>query len=189
MAGRRWLSDWKGAAVSIFVGGAAVALLCASEASSAPLTTSGLGPVKIGMTVREAERSLGRKLHAVYAPDGNACETADLTVGNTIVLYMIEDRRITRIDVFGKGVKGKHTRSFIRTARGVGVGSTETDVLRAYGPRVVVTPHPYLEAQGHYLTVDDPGHRRGIIFETDHGVITSYRAGEYPSLGYIEGCL
>jgi hypothetical protein len=98
---------------------------------------------------------------------------------------MVENGRITRIDIWNLGSPP------VRTELGFGFGSRETDVIEVYGSRASVTPHPYLENLGSYITVDAPDHSRGIIFETDHrrDTVTSFRAGLYPALAYIEGCL
>lgn len=137
------------------------------------------------MTVREAEKALGAKLRLDYAADGNDCAYAFRTV-DPDRSYMIDGGRIVRIDI-DIPRKG-HVRSRVATALGFGIGSSQRDIVRAYGHSLAIEPHPYLEDQGSYLVIDSPGHRRGIIFETDHGKVTEFRAGLYPALSYIEGC-
>jgi hypothetical protein len=161
-----------------------------SPAGETPLvvTPFGISTLKIGMTIRQAERALGHKLAVDYtASDSEACGQASTALmdrqGYSI---MVQDRIITRIDV-GETDPGKQASPII-TAEGVGIGSSETAVRKAYGKRLKVEPHPYLDDQGHYLIVDEPGHKRGIIFETDLKQVTSFRAGLYPAVGYIEGC-
>lgn len=169
---------------------ASFALLCATAAiaeQSYPLTMDGLGPVKLGMTQRAAEKALGVRLKiddaSAYKESG--CGYLARTDGRSPdVLYMIMDGRITRIDIDVE----PPARSLVRVKEGIGIGSSETEILRAFGKSVKVEPHPYLDEQGHYLVVDSKDHKRGLIFETEHGKVTTFRAGLYPSLGFIEGC-
>lgn len=94
------------------------------------------------------------------------------------VSFMVNGGRIERVDVFGRGYV---------TDRGAGVGDTEGRIKRLYKGMVKVSRHPYVD-YGHYLEVKRGGSRYGIIFETDGERVTSYRAGRYPAVGYIEGC-
>jgi hypothetical protein len=98
---------------------------------------------------------------------------------------MVEFGRITRIDV-GPLARGDAATGVV-TDRRVGIGATEAAVRRAYGVALIVRPHPYGE-KGHYLEAPAPGRKRGLIFETRDGRVTSFRAGRYPSLDYIEAC-
>jgi len=171
-----------------------VFLVCCGTAfgagSDTILTPGGLGPVKVGMTLREASQALGVKLkrESPNDPDSKYCDFAHRADGNdSEINYMIKDGHIARIDVGDAA----HERSIIKTAEGVGLGSTERAVKKAYGRALKVEPHPYGDGDPdgwHYLVIDEPGHKRGIIFETDGRKVTSFRAGEYPALGYIEGC-
>jgi hypothetical protein len=103
---------------------------------------------------------------------------------------MVQHDRITRIEVWHYNPPGVSTppdRS-IMTEKRIGVWSTEADVISAYGKNLVIQPHPYDNDNGHYLVLDAPDHKRGIIFETLDGKVTSFRSGLYPALAYMEGC-
>jgi hypothetical protein len=74
------------------------------------------------------------------------------------------------------------------TDTGIKVGDSEAMVQKAYKGKITETAHPYLGEGGKYLIVATmQGHR--IIFETNRGVITSFRTGKLPAVAYIEGCL
>lgn len=168
----------------------AALLFCTTAYSADPettLATEGLGPVKIGMTKRQAEAALGKKLRLQYSmtSDDNSCTYASRVDGkDRDIAYMLIHGKIARIDIGVKPAQNK-----ILTAAGVGQGSTESAVKKAYGKRLQISPHPYGDDDNwHYLTVDEAEHTRGIIFETDGKRITSFRAGVYLALGYIEGC-
>ena len=82
---------------------------------------------------------------------------------------MIEDRKLVRIDVSALGVA---------TSSGIQVGDSESRARQAYGSRMKVTPHKYVDT-GHYLTMRSTDGHYGIRFETDNGKITTYYAGTY----------
>jgi hypothetical protein len=151
------------------------------------LTSRGLGRVHVGMKLRQAEIALGANLR-IDGPTSESCGMAERADGRDAgVLYMLEDGRITRVDVYPPKSKSQLGPRVV-TAAGLGLGSTESAVRRAYGSALKIEAHPYDE-RGHYLKIYDAGKQSGIIFETDGERVTSFRAGKYPALGYIEGCL
>jgi len=93
--------------------------------------------------------------------------------------FMIVEGRVARIDIDGAG---------LFTEAGVGVGSTEADVLKAYAGRATVEPHPYTAPEGHYIAIA-PERERGAIFETDGTRVLSFRVGRADAVRWIEGCL
>lgn len=142
---------------------------------------NGYGPVLIGMSVIEASKALGHELkpanpldddekncHYVY-PDGDFSQIA----------FMVENGFITRIDV--------RNDSYL-TDSGIKVGDSANIIGKVYNGKTTEKIHPYLGESGKYIIVDT---KEGfqIIFETDHGLITSFRSGRLPSVSYIEGCL
>jgi len=154
------------------------------------LRPEGLGPVRAGMSVAQAERALHLSLRAdppALADDGDgealaewrSChyESSPELPG---VLFMVSADRVVRVDVEA-GAWG--------TTRGVRLGTPEVEVLRRY-PGIAVHPHPYVDF-GHYLVLeatDDGGHPAAMIFETDGQVVTSFRSGAAEPVGYVEGC-
>jgi len=88
---------------------------------------------------------------------------------------MIENRRLVRLDVDKSGVA---------TTEGVQVGDSEERVKQVYGPRFKVEPHHYTD--GHYLTLRSGEY--GIRFETDQGKVSTFYAGTFEAIQYIEGC-
>lgn len=90
------------------------------------------------------------------------------------------DGVVGRVEVAGS--------SAIRTDRGIGIGSTEAEVRRAYGQDLTEEPHPYVD--GSYL-IHEPSSlgNRQMIFETEGQVVTSFRVGDDQTTPWIEGCL
>jgi hypothetical protein len=95
------------------------------------------------------------------------------------VSFMIVNRRLARIEVDGAGVP---------TASGIRVGDSEERAKQVYGSRLKVKPHAYTGREGHYLTIRSADGRYGIRFETDNGKITTFYAGRFDAVQYIEGC-
>ncbi|HUO98121.1 MAG TPA: hypothetical protein VMU01_05610 [Rhizomicrobium sp.] len=153
----------------------------AAGADDLILSMDGMGRVEIG----SSRDSIERVLHRRYELDKpcevvNSSETAQLGVS-----YMIEANRLVRIDV--DYYANSPEPLTIHTPEGIGLGSPEADVIKAYGNRVRVEPNPG-DPTWHYLYVDTPDHSRGFAFDTDGKKVKSMHAGEYPALGYKDGC-
>jgi hypothetical protein len=141
------------------------------------LSETGIGPVRVGMTVGEAASALSA---GVTHPETEECAYVGLSGLPAGVSLMTVGGRIVRVDVDDS--------SSVATARGARVGWTEAQVLAAY-PGARVQPHKYED--GHYLVVvpgapADTTHR--IVFETARGVVTRFRGGVVPAVEYVEGC-
>ena len=142
-----------------------------------------VGPIHIGMSaarVRDALREPGASgQESAARQDGcSYLSTAALPPG---VAVMLDGDRVVRVDV---------STTTIKTASGVGVGSTEDSVKNAYPDRIAVTPHKYVK-QGHYLTYvshDAPDRDVGMIFETDGTQVTSFRVGTVTAIALVERC-
>jgi hypothetical protein len=161
----------------------------AFELLASPLRTlmfDGLGPAKVGMTVREVESALKLKLTGDEPPSGldpegmsdfQACHYVSNEAKLPGVQFMVVDGKVGRIDVGRDGY---------RTAKGAHVGSTEAEIRRLY-PAIEVEAHPY-DPGGHYLRLASRDRRYGMIFETDGARVTDFRSGWLEPVGYVEGC-
>jgi hypothetical protein len=137
-----------------------------------------MGPVRIGMTVPQAQKALHFKLtENLEEPGGDGdCHYVDGKPRLSGVRFMVISGTIQRIDVDDRAY---------RTTLGAHVGMTEDEIKRLY-PAVRVDPHQYDE-DGHYLIVDHE--RFSLLFETDGKVVTEIRAGLREPVGYVEGCV
>lgn len=167
--------------------------LCACTAFARPsggeavhLSADGLGPVRIGMTMEQAEHALGTRLRPRAQDASAGCWITRRADGREPgIAYMVVYGQIRRIDLLSE----KRQVPAVRSQSGIGIGSTEQATLRAYGGTLSVEPHAYTGADGgRYLKVDAPGKRSGMIFETFDGRVTHIRAGLRPELDYVEGC-
>jgi len=151
--------------------------------SHSRVTSTGIGSVLFGMTPKQAERASGVVLKEwVEGPNGDdRCFYMIAEHGLKGAAFMIASGSIARLDIKSRN---------IRTSHGLGVGSTEAQIRRAFGDRVTIQSHHYEGDRGwHYLEVIDPGGSTGLLFETDGNRVLSYRAGRLRELRYIEGCL
>ena len=131
-----------------------------------------------GMTVEEARAALGAELSE---PTDSQCGYITAAAGPSGVRFMVVDGHVVRVEVRD---------STVATDAGARVGDPEERVESLYRGRVKVTPHKYTQG-GHYLTVTpatpaDSQFR--LVFETDSGKVTTYRAGLLPMVEWVEGC-
>jgi len=142
------------------------------------LRDNGIGPIKIGMSLSQ----LNAVLHERFSKPTQEWESQECFYvkprRHPHIAFMIEDGRLTRIDVDGAGIS---------TSTVVQVGDSESHALKIYGSKLKVEPAQYTE--GHYLTARSNDGHHGIRFETDQGKITMYYAGRYDAIQYVEGCL
>lgn len=149
-----------------------------------------LGSIAVGQTVADLERSTGVDVETSYASEDRSCGflvSDELPPG---VWVMIADDVVMRIEVTGLDAEGDPIDQPITEEAGLGIDSTEREVLDTYGDAVTVEPHPYDE-DGHYLVVEPPDHVPPailMIMETDGQRVTSFRAGQEEYVRLIEGC-
>ena len=145
-----------------------------------PVLITGIGSIRAGMTVEEASRGGGVDLVEEAGAAFPDCTFVVPAGGPEGISFMVTGGTIGRVDVDAPGV---------RTRSGVGIGSTEQQVMATYPGRITVSPHLYTD--GNYLTfvprdAADAGFR--IVFETDGSAVTRFRAGRVPDVEAVEGC-
>jgi len=140
------------------------------------LRFDGIGPIKIGMSLAQLNLALQERFKMPPARDDQACFYVD-SKKHPHINFMILEGRLARIDVETASVS---------TAASIKIGDSEAQALRVYGSKMKVEPHKYTE--GHYLTVRSSTGTYGIRFETDAGKITTFYAGSYEAIRYVEGC-
>lgn len=159
----------------------------AADPAFPALTAEGLGKGVLGMTTQELREAGLAPFKVLNVETERGCSyvhgTGSAGSPGSDVYYMLIDRRLVRIDVRKAAAGNPPT----LTAEGVGVGALEEDVLKIYGKNTTIEPHKYDE-NGHVLVVHSNDPARGLIFETSQGKVTSFRAGLYPALGFVEGC-
>ncbi len=138
------------------------------------VTTDTFGPVVFGTNVAEAQAASRLSWRVDSQLDDCAYYVADGAPQG--VRFMVIDDTVVRVDIDTPAV---------RTRSGLGVGTSEAEILRAF-PTASVTPHEYTD--GHYVTITDSATGNKVVFETDGATVTTYRAGRAPEVEYVEGC-
>jgi hypothetical protein len=159
-------------------------VLLAGAAAAAPgqtLSANGLGPVTIGMNTDQLKLALQTRI-----PYAGGCRIALAPTKDTIgVSFVIDGGYLTRIDVDFYGTD-PHPLA-IKTEAGIGLTSSEEDLMKAYAGRTRILPAP-LDPSWHTIHVATADRARGMVFETDGKTVKSIRVGEYPAISYPDAC-
>jgi hypothetical protein len=144
------------------------------------LRLDGIGPVRVGMTIAEVERLLGATARIDRIEPDEECGYAYVPGVPEGISFMLSRDTVVRANVHDAGILDE---------LGLGVGSSEAEVLTRRAGTARVEPHYYTGPEGHYVIVDDPA-RPGfrLIYETDGQRVLSIRAGRLPEAELVEGC-
>ena len=161
-----------------------------AETGVAPvvLTPHGWGPLRIGMSRAEVVAAAGEDANpeAIGGPEPDRCDEFRPVGVPEGMRLMLEEGRLTRISVARD--------TSIRTAEGFVVGDAADEIRAAYGPRVEMTPHKYVDAPAAYLTVwsvppPPDSTARGIVYEIGLDARVEQIHAGTASIRYVEGCL
>lgn len=143
------------------------------EASNV-LSDAGIGAIRFGMTLAQAEQATEAKA-SLPEPFDPACSMVRFPALPKL-RFMVENGTITRADA-DAGVEN---------ALGISVGDS-LEKIRSSHPEATVGPHKY-EANGHYVTVPSADGGAAIILEVVGDKVTKIRAGLQPAVAYVETC-
>ncbi len=169
---------------------------CASaSAADQILTPDGLDPVKIGMTVEQAEQALGAKLAPLDTADGystEACwETQRLGDPDPAILYMIRHGEIVRIDITRYEQKPYWTDEnipAIASEKGVHIRDPDVKAAKAHGT-ATISSNPFgKRPDDYYATIFTQDKQRGVVFEIWDHYVYRMRAGLADAIQLPEGC-
>ncbi|TVQ10925.1 MAG: hypothetical protein EA368_06495 [Leptolyngbya sp. DLM2.Bin27] len=149
---------------------------------ASPLKTTGIGPIRIGMDL-DALRATGLTPVVIDEASNGECRYYRIQDhGDPLGVMAINDK-VLRVDVWPG--------SFTTTRSGIRIGSTERDLVRVYGQQLEATSNPVTLGKTVVFTPKDPGEDMfRLVFETDdQGQVTQFRAGQFPSVTWAEGCL
>ena len=94
---------------------------------------------------------------------------------------MLQSGRIARVDI---------DQGDYRTAEGIGIGSSEDELSRAYGAGLKSVPNRYTRgAKDIIVEKVVSGQRRSILFYVENGEVRSFRAGDAAAVALVEHCL
>jgi hypothetical protein len=149
--------------------------------AASKVAINGIGPIRVGMTVQQAEASARTRLLSEGSKLEN-CWYVKPQGGPRDISFMVIEGQIARVDIYGN--------SRITTVRGAKIGDSEDRIKSLYPGQIRVTPHKYVQG-GHYLTFvprDASDRQYRIVFETDSRRVKHIRAGRLPEVEYVEGC-
>lgn len=142
------------------------------------LSPDGIGPLKIGVDDSTMERHLHTRLGYNRYKDRGCSTLITKELAPTGLSYTIESKYLTRInlDFYSNDPRPLA----IKTDTGLGLGSSEEDVLKAY-PDAQVKPNE-LDPTWHTIIALSPSRTKGIVFETNGKTVKSIRAGLTPTI-------
>jgi len=140
----------------------------------AALSAAGVGGIRFGMTLAQAEQAAGAKA-SLPAPFDPACSMVRFPTLPKL-RFMVEQGVVTRADA----------EAGVENALGLAVGDTVAQV-RAAHPAAQFTAHKY-DPQGQYATFPSADGRAAVILEASGGKVTKIRAGLQPAVAYVESC-
>lgn len=143
-----------------------------------PLTRFGYDTIRIGMAPQDVRGYTLTNMRAALE------DCAVLQVKEIPAVEILVSRNVIRRISIGSSSPMSH----IRTDRGVGIGSPEAMVARAYHP-IIKRSHQYDDAPAAYMTWLPRHETLGLTFETgtDRRVKVIH-AGRLPELNYVERC-
>lgn len=181
-------------------------LVLTTPASAEILSWEGVGPARLGMDVKAAERALKTKLLPRQPPfEDDRCYVTWRADGQDPGLgYVIENGRISVIQIYSSDGKAPQ----VADTHGLGIGATEDAIRGAYG-QVKKSPGFYDRGgsdpadakaeQGskdtasdyspeYVLEVESSDHKRSIVFATQAGKVISLSMGLKPMVLEPEPC-
>jgi hypothetical protein len=126
-----------------------------AHASSWQIHSEGYGPVRIGMTLGQAERLLGSTLVLKESPLVGGCFVATPKKGHKGVQLIVQGNSIAFAVATAVGT---------RADSGLQVGDKAAEVRRRYGDRVEVVADRYVDNSRH-LFIWEKNKSRGLRFE------------------------
>lgn len=151
--------------------------------TDAEVRLTGVGPLRIGMTLEEATDALGVPVIPIGSNISGECAYYQPETSAQAIGLMVVDNRVIRVDVWPG--------SSLPTVSGVTIGSSEAELKEIYPDQLEAAPNPY--TQGKFLTLvpNDPElalYR--LVFETDSkGDVVQYRTGQFPAVTWPDGCV
>lgn len=149
-------------------------LLLSDPATAQILSPRGYGAIQFGAQLRDVESRLKERAEPRNREFG--CDFVQFKKYPG-VHFMVENGIVTRADVAPD----------IPNSSGVRIGTRLSKLKRRF-PEVKVEPHKYDE-HGHYLSLSTTDGKAALLFEEGDGRVTNVRAGLFPSVAYVEGCL
>jgi len=183
-----------------------LALLLTMPAAAQTLSWDGVGPVRLGMNVKAAEKALKTKLGPRQLPfEDDQCYLTWRADGRAPGLaYVLEHGKITVIQVYAPDGKAPE----VADTHGLGIGSAERDIQASYGQVKKDLGFYYRgesdavdakagqdsrvagsdSAPEYEHEVESSDHKRSILFTTQAGKVIRLTTGLKPMVLEPEPC-
>jgi len=152
--------------------------------STSRITQNGLGSIRLGITVDQAQQRTGQRIqNNLFTPGDDSCGIAQLHPRSLGVTMQTTNSRIWVINVSGPGIS---------TRSGVAVGDSIAALRRAYRSKLRSGPNKYTPGVRDYW-VDFPDNRKITFYTSDDRkaakrTITQISSGRKPEVDFVEGC-
>jgi hypothetical protein len=158
-------------------------------ADSEVLSSAGLGPIRIGMSVSELATELGIAIEfdTIGPRAAGDCGWITTTIDNDIwvLVEVLEDTN----DAVVRRISTRSDRW--ATPSGIRVGTPEQQLYDTFGDQLDIDPHVYAP-DGKYITFvpTDPTDPNTVDFWTEEadGVVSDIHVGDRDWVGFAEGC-
>ena len=144
--------------------------------NSDTITTAGLGPVRVGHTLTEAQEAAG-VIFNTASTGSETCQYYTPAAGATGASFMVVNGEVVRVDVSSGPITSKS---------GYGIGATKDAIKAAFGSKIEESPAGDSVT---FVPVTDGDKTMRVIWELDaSGIVTSFRTGRVPHVTPKVGC-
>jgi hypothetical protein len=153
--------------------------------SDTPLSRSGVGPIRAGMTIDEATAAAGVTLQIdldAWDAFGQNCGVFEVVGTDLLVVGITPQRAVTDDPSEARVVAVGALQGDARTEEGIGKGSTVDDVYETYGQPTSTEPDSLSDGPGaQVLIYEEGGYSYG--FRVAQGQVQEVRSGHVHDIG------
>lgn len=146
------------------------------------LAIDGIGPIRVGMTVDEASRSLGARLVKSSTLNRLYCAYFEAEGGPKGINFMVVKDRIATVDISNKRVT---------TIKGAKIGDSEERIFALYPDQIQATKSARLPKENGsliFVPKDAADKDYRLIFEIRNHRVSDFRSGKLSEVVHIENC-
>lgn len=149
------------------------------------VTLYGCGPIRLGMSEQEVEQAIG--LTFLENRSSSDCKMMQFGAGFPAMGFLFDRKKDTRLLE-----RIYINEPSIKTKSAIGIGSTEKEILNAYGNKMQKQKHKYSDQCVYYYYVpidkNDQEYRLNFDYNFEEDRVRHYSVGRVPAIEYVEGC-
>jgi hypothetical protein len=149
-----------------------------------PLNISGIGPIRAGMTVYQAEEAAGVTINVAESASepGSTCSTGQIEDYGVWVIVQLtgtsgEDQKSGVITTVTEGSS---------TEEGLQLGDSGGRVTELYNAPTRTVQHPYSDTGGEWQIFESGGYGYAVLVDGD--AVTQLQSGRATGIPSVEGC-